>query len=139
MPGARQAPLGFAKFYAMTKQCADDKECREAAWAFIQYMGGNDFSVAKRWAVEKGLGFAQLPLFDDPDVKKAWSLWIDMADFKQQAEVALNGTQSEWIGIWSAYFRPLLAKAINGDITVEEAMDSGAAKWNEYRSLIMGN
>ena len=87
--------------------------------------------VAKRWAVENGLGFAALPLFDDTDVQDAWSKWIDMDSFKAQAELALNGTQTEWTGIWTAFFRPLVAKAMVGDATVQEVMDAGADKWLE--------
>lgn len=138
MPGKAKACLGFAKFYCMTTQAAKDKERREAAWKFIEYFGGGDYRVAKRWAVEKGLGFAQLPLFDDPDVINAWKSWIDMNKFKEQAKLARNGTQTEWMGMWSEFFRPLLAKAINGDASVAEAMEQGAAKWNEYKSLLMG-
>ncbi len=139
MPGEAHSTLGFAKFYAMTAQAAEDPARREAAWKFIEYMGGGDYRVAKRWAVEKGLGFAALPLFDDPDVQAAWSTWIDMDTFKEQATRARNGTWTEWTGIWSAYFRPLLAQAMVGETTVQEAMDAGAAKWLEYRKLLRGN
>ncbi|MGQ9616927.1 MAG: extracellular solute-binding protein [Spirochaetota bacterium] len=138
MPGKAKACLGFAKFYCMTTQCAKDKARREAAWRFIEAFGGGDYRIAKRWAVEKGLGFAALPLFDDPDVINAWKGWIDMNKFKEQAKLARNGTQTEWMGMWSEFFRPLMAKAINGDSSVAEAMEQGAAKWNEYKSLLMG-
>ncbi len=138
MPGQSHEALGFAKFYAMTSQAADDPERREAAWKFIEFMGGGDYQVAKRWAVEKGLGFAQLPLYDDPDVRQAWSTWINVDDFKKQAKLSLNGTQTEWTGMWTAYFRPLLLKAMMGDASVQEITDSGAAKWNQYRRLLMG-
>ncbi len=136
MPGAKHAALGFAKFYCMTAQAAKDAKRRAASWKLIEYFGGGDYKIAKRWAVEKGLGFAALPLFDDPDVQKAWSTWIDMAKFKQQATLAQNGTQTEWMGMWSEFFRPLLAKAMNGDSTVKEVMDEGAKKWNEYKELL---
>jgi hypothetical protein len=89
--------------------------------------------------VEKGLGFAQLPLFDDPDVQKAWSGWIDMNLFKEQAKLAQNGTQTEWMGMWSGFFRPLLAKAFVGESSVAEAMDAGAARWLELRKLVRGS
>lgn len=137
MPGETHNVYGFAKFYAMTTQAAQDPERREAAWTFIEYMGGENFRVARRWAVENGLGFAQLPLYDDPEVRDAWSSWIDMDLFKRQAQLARNGAQAEWKGIWVAFFRPLLAKAMVGDITVQEAMEQGAAKWNEYRGLMV--
>ncbi len=136
MPGSAHGALGFAKFYCMTTQASKDKSRRDAAWKFIEAFGGGDYKVAKRWAVEKGLGFAALPLYDDPDVKKAWGTWISMDNFKAQARVAQNGTQTEWMGMWSEFFRPLLAKAMNGDSTVKEVMDQGAQKWNEYKELL---
>ena len=41
-------------------------------------MAGKPYTVAKRWAVEKGLGFGQLPLFQDKDVIAAWGKWADV-------------------------------------------------------------
>ncbi|MCK5094832.1 MAG: hypothetical protein KAR18_08910 [Spirochaetes bacterium] len=138
MPGKAHGCLGFAKFYCMTQQAAEDEARREAAWTFIEAFGGGDYRVAKRWAVENGLGFAALPLMDDPDVISAWKNWIDMEKFKEQAKLARNGTQTEWMGMWSEFFRPLMAKGINGDASVAEVMDQGAEKWNEYKQLLTG-
>jgi multiple sugar transport system substrate-binding protein len=136
MPGDKHACLGFAKFYCMTTQAAQAEWRRDAAWKFIEFMGGGDYMVAKRWAVEKGLGFAQLPLFDDPDVQEAWGTWIDMDKFKAQAELAMNATNPEWKGMWSEFFRPLEAKAFVGDSSVKQVIDQGAAKWNEFKKLM---
>jgi multiple sugar transport system substrate-binding protein len=136
MPGSEHGCLGFAKFYCMTTQAAENPRRRNASWKFIEAFGGGDYSVAKRWAVERGLGFAALPLMDDPDVKAAWANWIDMDKFKSQAKVAKNGTQTEWMGMWSEFFRPLMAKAMTGDSTVQEVMDQGAKKWNDYKTLL---
>ena len=138
MPGSSHACLGFAKFYCMTQQAAEDEYRREAAWKFIEAFGGGDYKIAKRWSVEKGLGLAALPLMDDPDVIAAWKVWIDMNKFKEQATLARNGTQTEWTGMWSEFFRPLIAKGINGDASVSEVMDQGAEKWIEYKKLLMG-
>jgi multiple sugar transport system substrate-binding protein len=140
MPGKTHACLGFAKFYCMTTQCAKDKERREAAWRFIEAFGGGDYRVAKRWAVENGLGFAALPLMDDQDVINAWKgqIGINMDRFKQQAKLARNATQTEWMGMWSEFFRPLLAKGINGDASVAEVLEQGAEKWNDYKELLSG-
>jgi multiple sugar transport system substrate-binding protein len=139
MPGRARACLGFCKFYAMTSQAAEKRDLRDAAWQFIEFMGGGDYKVAKRWAVEKGLGFAQLPLFDDPDVEKAWSSWIDVDTFKTQAKLAINGTQTEWLGMWSGFFRPQMAKAMVGEASVSETMDAGAKRWLELRKLVRGS
>jgi multiple sugar transport system substrate-binding protein len=136
MPGKAGACLGFAKFYCMTTQAAKDPARRAASWKFIEAFGGGDYKVAKRWAVEDGLGFAALPLMDDPDVKKAWATWIDMDKFKAQAKLARNDVNPEWKGMWSEFFRPLMAKAFVGGATVKEVMDQGAAKWKEYKDLL---
>jgi multiple sugar transport system substrate-binding protein len=136
MPGKAGACLGFAKFYCMTTQAAKDPARRNASWKFIEAFGGGDYKIAKRWAVEDGLGFAALPLFDDPDVKKAWATWIDMDKFKAQAKLARNDKNPPWKGMWSEFFRPLLSKAFVGGATVKEVMDQGAAKWNEYQELL---
>jgi multiple sugar transport system substrate-binding protein len=136
MPGAAHGTLGFTKFYAMTATAAKDPARRQAAWKFIDFMAGGDFHVAKRWAEEKGLGFGQLPLFQDQAVLTAWSKWVDMDVLKRQVETARAGTWKEWTAVWSAYFRPLLAKAMVGQASVDETMKAGADKWNEYRSAM---
>ena len=136
MPGKEGACLGFAKFYSMTQQAAENEARRNAAWTFIEAFGGGDYKVAKRWAVEDGLGFAALPLFDDPDVEAAFATWIDVEKFKAQAKLARNDANPEWKGMWSEFFRPLMAKAFVGGATVKEVMDQGALKWNEYKKLL---
>jgi len=137
MPGEAHAALGFTKFYAITAQAAQDPARAEAAWKFVNFMAGKPYNVAKRWAVEKGLGFGQISLFDDPDVQASWNKWIDSATLKQQVATAKGGTWTEWTDAWTAYFRPLLAQAMVGESSVDEVMKSGAAKWNELRGRMM--
>ena len=138
MPGETHSAYGFAKFYAMTTEAAEDPARRDAAWRFIEFMGGGDYQVARRWAIEKGLGFAQEPLFDDQEVQQAWETWIDPEAFKQQAQLAQNGTNTQFTGIWTAFFRPLLAKAMVGEASVQEVMDAGAEEWLSLRQQFMG-
>ena len=129
MPGEAHAALGFTKFYSVTASAAADPARAEAAWKFVNYMAGKPYKVAKRWAVEKGLGFGQLSLFDDPDVQASWNKWIDSATLKQQVATARNGTWTEWTSVWASYFRPLLAQAMVGEASVADVMNDGAAKW----------
>jgi len=133
MPGEAHSTLGFAKFYAVTATTAADPERAEAAWKFIDFMAGQPYTVAKRWAVENGLGFGQLPLLQDAEVKEAWGKWVDMDVLAGQIESAKAGTWTEWTAVWSAYFRPLLASAMVGEIPVEQAMRDGAERWNMLR------
>ena len=133
MPGKAHSTLGFTKFYSITAQAMKDPERAAAAWKFVNFMDGKPYTVAKRWAVEKGLGFGQLSLFNDPDVLAAWNKWVDMKTLKEQVAVARAGTWTEWTTVWSAYFRPLLAKAMVGQASVDEVMKAGAQRWNELR------
>jgi len=139
MPGEAHAALGFTKFYSITAEAAADPARAEAAWKFVNFMAGKPYEVAKRWAVEKGLGFGQLSLFDDPDVQESWNKWIDSATLKQQVATARNGRWTEWTSVWAAYFRPLLAQAMVGEASVADVMNEGAAKWNEYRDRMTQN
>jgi multiple sugar transport system substrate-binding protein len=133
MPGEAHSTLGFSKFYGVTASAAEDPARAEAAWKFIEFMAGQPYAVAKRWAVEKGLGFAQLPLLEDADVTAAWNGWVDMDTLAAQIASAKAGTWTEWTSTWAAYFRPLLASAMVGEISVEDAMSQGAQRWNELR------
>ena len=139
MPGEAHATLGFTKFYSITAEAAKDPARAEAAWKFVNYMAGKPYVVAKRGAVEKGLGFGQLPLFEDADVKAAWNKWIDSAALQQQVSSARPGTWTEWTSVWAAHFRPLLAQAMVGEATVDEVMKSGAERWNGFRDKMAKN
>jgi len=133
MPGSKHSTLGFAKSYVVTAQAAADPKQGEAAWKFVNFMAGKPYTVAKRWAVEKGLGFGQLPLFQDKDVIEAWGNWADMQTLADQAASAKAGTYTEYSSVWSAYFRPLLAKAMVGEATVDQVMKDGADRWSQLK------
>ena len=139
MPGEAHSALGFTKFYTITAQAAEDSARAEAAWKFVNFMAGKPYDVAKRWAVEKGLGFGQLSLFDDADVQESWNKWIDSATLKEQVATARGGTWTEWASVWTAYFRPLLAQAMVGEASVDEVMKAGAQRWNELRDRMAAN
>jgi multiple sugar transport system substrate-binding protein len=133
MPGETHSTLGFAKSYVVTANAAADPERAAAAWRFVDFMAGKPYGVAKRWAVEKGLGFGQMPLFEDQDVIAAWGKWADVEVLGQQAAIAKAGTYTEYSSVWSAYFRPLLAQAMVGEVPVDDVMQAGAQRWNELK------
>jgi multiple sugar transport system substrate-binding protein len=137
MPGGSGETYGFAKFYSMTKMAADrGKEVQDACWKYIEYSGGEtdgQYVIAKRWAVEKGLGFGQLPLFDDKDVQKSFSEWVDVDLLKQQVSSARARRQPAWYGIWAEFVRLQLIRAVNGEIPVAEAFTASAEKARELK------
>lgn len=139
MPGGSGTTYGFAKFYTMTKMAIDrGPEVANAAWKFMEYFGGEtedgQYPIAKRWAVEKGLGFGQLPLFDDPDVQKSFSQWVDVDVLKEQVTKARARRQGAWYGIWAEFLRLELVRAVNAETSAAEALGAAAAKARELKA-----
>jgi len=138
MPGETHGTVGYVRFYAMTKMAADrGKEVRDASWKFLEYFGGktgSEFTVVKRWALEKGLGFAQLPLYKDPQVRAAINKWGNVTLEEQQAKLArAKEALTPFWGTWSLEFQKEMNKALLGQETPLQALQASAAKWKEMK------
>ncbi|MDR7520806.1 MAG: extracellular solute-binding protein, partial [Armatimonadota bacterium] len=138
MPGETHGTVGFVRFYAMTKMAADrGPEVRDAAWKFLEYFGGRtdgQFVVVKRWALEKGLGFAQLPLYKDPEIRAAINRWGDVTLEEQQAKLArAKEALTPFWGTWSLEFQKEMNKALLGQKSALDALRAAAAKWREMK------
>lgn len=132
MPGSTNATLGYVRFYSITSMAvARGDAVAAAAGKFIDSMGGapdGTFAIPKKWAIDRGLGFGVLPLFDDADVVKAFSTWVDVPMLKKQQEVARTKHESKWTGIWGNTMLLELSKAFAGQQTVGAAMKRSADK-----------
>lgn len=138
MPGDSHATVGYVRFYAMTPEAVEmGSEALDAAWKFLDYFGGKtdgEYAVVKRWAVENGLGFAQLPLFEDEDVRNAFGQWGNVDTIRAQAELArAKEGLTPWFGTWDIFTRAEIHKAILGDQTVEQTMENMIAEWNRLK------
>ncbi len=137
MPGKSHATVGYVRFYAMTPKAVEEGKV-EAACKFLDYFGGKtdgEYKVVKRWAVENGLGFAQLPLFDDPDVIEAFGKWGDVPTIKEQAKLArAKEGMTTWYGSWDVYARAEIHKAILGEQSIMDTLNNMANKWNELKA-----
>ncbi|MCJ7568880.1 MAG: ABC transporter substrate-binding protein [Anaerolineales bacterium] len=136
MPGDSHSTVGYVRFYAMTPGVeAMGEAAMECAWKFLDYFGGKTdgtYTVVKRWAVENGLGFAQLPLFEDPDVREAFGSWGDVDVIAAQAELArAKEGLTPWFGTWDVFTRAEVHKAILGQQDTMTSLNNMAEKWNE--------
>jgi multiple sugar transport system substrate-binding protein len=136
MPGSSHATVGYVRFYAMSSAAVKGGQpTLDAAWKFLEYFGGKTngkYEVVKRWAVENGLGFAQLPLFDDPDVAKAFGAWGDIPTIKAQAKLArIKEGLTPWYGSWDVFTRAEVQKAILGQESTADALKAMADKFTE--------
>jgi multiple sugar transport system substrate-binding protein len=94
--------------------------------------------VAKRWALESGLGFGQKPLLNDPEVRKALSKWMDLDTRREQLELARAQRYTAWYGIWDEDFRREYASAMAGETSAEDALATAAERWNELKEQHSG-
>ncbi len=142
MPGATHETQGMCKFYNMTAYTASQgKDTVEAVVRFIEYFGGETngrYAIAKRWAVEKGLGFGQLPLYDDPDVRKSFGQWIDFDVFKAQAARARARHHAVWEGVFGEFARVQLVRAVTGETSVDDAVGAMSQKVKELKTQFKG-
>jgi len=139
MPGSSHSTVGYVRFYAMTKKVVDaGPDYIAAACKFMDYFGGKtdgSYVVVKRWAVENGLGFAQLPLFDDKDVIAAFGKWGDVPTIKEQATLARSKEGlTSWYGSWDVFARAEIHKAILGQESSMDALNNMAKKWSELKA-----
>jgi multiple sugar transport system substrate-binding protein len=137
MPGNSHATVGYVRFYAITPKAVESGKV-EAACKFMDYFGGKtdgEYQVVKRWAVENGLGFAQLPLFDDQDVIDAFGTWGDVPTIKEQAKLArAKEGMTTWYGAWDVFARAEIHKAILGEQSIEATLNNMADNWNQLKS-----
>jgi multiple sugar transport system substrate-binding protein len=135
MPGDSHATVGYVRFYAMSPKAAEMGDAALAcSWKFLEYFGGKTdgtYTVVKRWAVENGLGFAQLPLFQDPDVQEAFGKWGDVDVIAAQAELArAKEGLTPWFGAWDVFTRAEVHKAILGQQSTMDTLANMEAEWN---------
>ena len=139
MPGKSHATVGYVRFYAITPAAVKKgKDYLDAVWKYLEYSAGKtngEYKVVERWAVEDGLGFAQLPLFDSPKVREAFGKWGDVDVIRKQAELArAKEGMTTWYGAWDVYTRSEIHKAILGQQSTQTTLNNIAAKWKELKA-----
>lgn len=138
MPGTSHVTNGIVRLYSMSSLLpSKGQDAIDGACKFIEYMGGKtdgEYKVVKRWAVENGLGFAQLPLFDDPDVAAAFDAVLDTEVLKKQSELSrVKEGLTPFFGAWDIFARAELQRAYLGEVSTQEALDNMATKWEELK------
>lgn len=139
MPGPSHATVGYVRFYAMTSAVPKKGTAYlDAAGKFLDYFGGKtdgQYLVVKRWAIDNGLGFAQLPLFKDPDVQAAFGKWGDIPTIEAQAKLAkAKEGLTPWYGAWDVFMRAEVHRVILGQESSAAALNNMASKWNELKA-----
>ena len=137
-PGETRSCVGFVRFYCMTKMGVNrGKDVVDAIGKFINYFGGKvdgQYNVVKKWSLEKGLGFAQLPLYNDPEVISAINQWGNVEVEEEQAKFArAKQGMTPFYGTWDIFMREQINKALLKDVSIEDALSASTKYWNELK------
>ena len=143
MPGETHECYGFAKFYNMTQMAVDrGQEIIDASRQFhpvLRRRSRRQLPVAKRWAVEQGLGFGQIPLLDDPEVIEAYLQVGRCRLWREQLELGAGPAAGDLVRHLE---RDLPSAARSGadrrDHAPTSACKQSADAWNELKASVEG-
>ena len=135
MPGKTRSTFTWTAVYQMGAQPIDETR----VWNLMQFFGGKakdgQYHVAKRWALEFGLGTPYKDLLADPDVVAAFSKWKDMDIAAKQLDTATTRdvAKAMWFPEWDWYMMGEVQDYIRGQGSVDELIDKLAAKVAEVK------
>jgi hypothetical protein len=126
-----------------TKNTDDRRSARLLMWFGYKDNNG-EYLTAKKWAIEEFLHTAYAAVLEDPAVKSSWRTRLgDRTDAVVQAvDSIFRGMTRPWVyrsplyGEWMVKAPDLYAKALVGDISVEDAVDEtrkiSDEAWEKY-------
>jgi multiple sugar transport system substrate-binding protein len=138
MPGATHQTEGYTRMYLMGNSAVADPAKQQAAIDLINYWGGkttvdgvSGYHIAKRWAVENGLGFSINALWQDADVNKAFSAMVDTTVMKKQKNLALSkeGMSAPWFAEWMSFARAEVPNALLRQESSSTALGNMKQQW----------
>jgi multiple sugar transport system substrate-binding protein len=143
MPGATHETDGYSRMYLMGNSAVEDEVLMQASWDLIEFMGGSTdvdgevgYHIAKRWAVENGLGFSITSLWDDPEVEEVFSAMADIDIMQAQKELARSkeGIAAPWFAEWISFVRTEVQKAILRQDSTEDVLARIETQWNDLKA-----
>lgn len=143
MPGTTHSTVGFVRFYSMTASAAKrGNDVISNVGKLLNYFGGKtngQYLVEKRWALENGLGFANLPLYNDKQISASINKWGSVSLERKQAKLAQvkQGLTKYW-GVWDIFARQELDKAILGQQSPKQALKKMTDRWQQLKKQYGG-
>ncbi len=143
MPGATHETDGYTRMYVMGNCALEDEATEQAAWHLMEFLGGKTtvdgvsaYHIAKRWAVENGLGFSILSLWDDPAVARTFSAMADPQVMQSQKKLARSkdGMAAPWFSEWITYVRSEVQKALLRQTTTEQVLENVKQQWLDIKA-----
>ena len=103
----------------------------------MEWFGGKadgEYKFQKMLFKDVGSGFGVKSLFNDPEIRAAYAAYGDVDLIGQQQSLARKkDVVTPWFGEWNDVNGTAWQQAIMGKITVEQALNTSAAKWTELK------
>jgi multiple sugar transport system substrate-binding protein len=131
------ATVGWMRFYGMTPRAQADAKRAADTVKLMAWFGGKadgDYKFQKMLFKDVGSGFGVKSLFNDPDIRAAYASYGDVDLISQQQSLARKkDVVTPWFGEWNDVNGTAWQQAIMGKVTVEQALNTSAAKWTELK------
>lgn len=137
MPGATRSSFIWTAVYQMGAEVIDEMR----AWNLMQFFGGKakdgEYHVAKRWALEFGLGTPHKEVIESPEVQEAFSKWKDIPTSIKQLETSTTRdvAKTMWFPEWDWFMMGEVQDYIQGNGSTDELTDKLHAKALELKEL----
>lgn len=131
------ATVGWMRFYGMTPRAQADATLAADTVKLMEWFGGKadgEYKFQKMLFKDVGSGFGVKSLFNDPEIRAGYAAYGDVDLIRQQQSLAKKkDVVTPWFGEWNDANGSAWQQAIMGKVTVEQALSSSAAKWNELK------
>jgi multiple sugar transport system substrate-binding protein len=131
------ATVGWMRFYGMTPRAQADATRAVDTVKLMAWFGGKadgDYKFQKMLFKDVGSGFGVKSLFNDAEIRAAYASYGDVDLISQQQSLARKkDVVTPWFGEWNDVNGTAWQQAIMGKVTVEQALNSSAAKWTELK------
>jgi multiple sugar transport system substrate-binding protein len=131
------ATVGWMRFYGMTPRAQADAARAADTVKLMEWFGGKadgEYKFQKMIFKDVGSGFGVKSLFNDPEIRAAYSSYGDVDLIgKQQSLARKKDVVTPWFGEWNDVNGTAWQQAIMGKVTVEQALNTSAAKWTELK------
>jgi multiple sugar transport system substrate-binding protein len=136
LEAGQNGTLGWTRMYCVPKQCRDP----EKAWALMQFVGGRDpggdFSTARFWYLQRGLGFAFPSLLQDREVVEATNRWGEIDKIREQSRWARPREiiKAPWFGELDAFYQAEIQEVLQARISPRDGLARIAKEVDRLRA-----
>ncbi len=131
------ATVGWMRFYGMTPRAQADATRAENTVKLMDWFGGKadgEYKFQKMVFKDIGSGFGVKSLFNDPEIRAGYAAFGDVDLIGHQQSLARKkDVVTPWFGEWNDANGTAWQQAIMGKVTVEQALNTSAAKWTELK------